>query len=153
MIAKVVQWRVFLPNLVHIMGNGTPLALSGMSSILMNFSPFSFLAFAELLRDQAPFNIYAKIDRLKIHYRDSCWIIIGLLVNFTHMSTSLGKDDYVHLKLNRICEVKLTRWEIFIPALMFMVGTYLKPKECIVSTNLGRFLSKVLNLIWIWEFT
>jgi hypothetical protein len=45
---------------MHIMGNGTPLALSGMSSILMNFSPFNFLAFVELLRDQAPFNIYAK---------------------------------------------------------------------------------------------
>jgi hypothetical protein len=118
----------------------------------MNFSPFSFLAFAELLRDQAPFNIYAKI----VDWRSIIGIahtFIGLLVNFTHMSTSLGKDDYVHLKLNLICEVKLTRWEIFVPALMFMVGTYLKSKEWIVSTNLGRFLSKVLNLIWIWEFT
>jgi hypothetical protein len=52
MIAKVVQRKVFSPNLVHIMGNGTPLALSGMSSIFMNFCPFSLLAFGELLRDQ-----------------------------------------------------------------------------------------------------
>jgi hypothetical protein len=79
-----------LPNLVHIMGNGTTLALSGMSSIFMSFSPFSFLAFGELLRDQAPFNIYAKIDRLKIHYRDSSysnWIVSEL---HTHVN-KLGK--------------------------------------------------------------
>jgi hypothetical protein len=72
------------------MGNGTPLALSGMSSIFLNFSPFSFLPFEELLRDQAPFNIYAKIDRLKIHYRDSSysdWIVSEL---HTHVY-KLGK--------------------------------------------------------------